>query len=256
MNKDHGPDPGRAHELWSLREDVDVELKLAGGPVRLKSPWGEITIPQPSRPVREALHRMSLGPVSLENISGVARNEHPGQRRQLFRVLDRLQAVIIRSVKRATGEPLLSVVPLTPQSVFHPAPLSPDVPVRLSSFAELRTDGREYRLESPLAMHRVLLHRAEAVHLIGMLAGPCTPVDAMAALTESEPAAMAALEYLIASGIVTQVKAPPDAEDPPDPTTPIFDEESELALAGWSPADLMFHASSTLGCHDHYCGVT
>src|ERR1035438_2104692 len=178
-NHDLGPGTRSTPELWSLREDVDVELGPAGGLVRLRSPWGDFTIPQPPPPVREALHRMRLGPISLENIpgAGIENYRNSGPRQQLFQVLERLQPLIVRSVKLATGQPLLSVVPLTPRSVFRRAPLSPDALVRLSAFAELRTDGREYRLESPLALHRVLLHRAEAIQLIGMLAGPSDPAD-------------------------------------------------------------------------------
>jgi SagB-type dehydrogenase family enzyme len=223
--------------------------------VRLRSPWGEFTIPQPSRQAREALHRMQLGPVSLENIPGVGSDgdENPGQWRQLFQLLEHLQPLIVRSVKLPTGQPLLSVVPLTVRSVFRPAPLSPAAPVRLSGFAKLRTDGHEYRLESPLALHRVLLHRAEAVSLIAMLGGPAMPAEVTNVLPRSEATAMAALEYLVAAGMVAQAENPPDsaAREPL-----IFGEDNDLALAGWSHADLTFHASSTLGRHDQACGAT
>jgi SagB-type dehydrogenase family enzyme len=254
-NHDLGPGTRSTSELWSLREDVDVELGPAGGLVRLRSPWGDFTIPQPPPPVREALHRMRLGPVSLENIlgAGIESYRNPGPRQQLLQVLERLQSLIVRSVKLATGQPLLSVVPLTPRSVFRRAPLSLDALVRLSAFAELRTDGREYRLESPLALHRVLLHRAEAIQLIGMLAGPSDPAEVTAVLARLEPAATAALEYLIAAGMVAQAGAP---SDPATGQPPVFAEDRELALAGWSPADLTFHASSTLGRNDRPCGAT
>jgi SagB-type dehydrogenase family enzyme len=254
-NHDLGPGTRSTYELWSLREDVDVELGPAGSLVRLRSPWGEFTIPQPPPPVREALHRMRLGPVSLENIpgAGIENYRNSGPRQQLFQVLERLQPLIVRSVKLATGQPLLSVVPLTPRSVFRRAPLSPDALVRLSAFAELRTDGREYRLESPLALHRVLLHRAEAIQLIGMLAGPSDPAEVTAVLGRLEPAATAALEYLIAAGMVAQAGVP---SDPAMGEAPVFAEDRELALAGWSPADLTFHASSTLGRNDRPCGAT
>jgi SagB-type dehydrogenase family enzyme len=254
-NRDPDPGPRSAHELWSLREDVDVELGPAGGAARLRSPWGEFTIARPSPPVREALHRMRLGPVSLENIPGAETqsNEDSGQWQRLLQVLEHLQPLIVRSLRLVTGQPLLSVVPLTPRSVFRPATLPSDAPVRLSAFAELRTDGREYRLESSLALHRVLLHRAEAIQLIGLLGGPRVPAEVTAALPGSEPAAEIALEYLIAAGMVTQAETPPDQAAG---EAPVFAEETELALAGWSPADLAFHASSTLGRHDRPCGVT
>jgi SagB-type dehydrogenase family enzyme len=198
---------------------------------------------------------MRLGPVSLENIPGAGAmgNGNSGQWRHLLEVLEQLQPLIVRSVKLPTGQPLLSVVPLTPRSRFRPAPLFPDAPIRLSAFAQLRTDGREYCLESPLALHRVLLHRAEAIQLIGMLAGPSTPAEVATVLPHSESAATAALEYLIAAGMVAQAEAQPD---PVVGKAPVFAEDSDLALAGWAPADLTFHAGSTFGRTDRRIGVT
>ncbi|HKB31577.1 MAG TPA: hypothetical protein VKD26_12175, partial [Streptosporangiaceae bacterium] len=67
------PAPG-GHELWSLREDVQVELAPGDGPVLLRSRWGDVRVQRPSPVVREAIHRMRLGPISLENvIAGPAR---------------------------------------------------------------------------------------------------------------------------------------------------------------------------------------
>jgi SagB-type dehydrogenase family enzyme len=256
MTKNHDLDvrDRSEHELWSLREDVDVELGPAGDFVRLRSPWGEFSISRPSPVVREALRRMRLGPVSLENIPGAGHkgNGSAGLRQQLFTVLARLEPLIVRSVKLANGQPLLSVVPLTPRAIFRPGPLSADMPVRLSGFAQVRTDGREYRMESPLALHRVLLHRPEAAQLLGVLAAPSAPADVITQLPRSEPAATAALEYLIAAGMVAQAQAPGPAANEP----PVFAEDSDLALAGWSPADLTFHASSTLGRRDGPFGAT
>ncbi|HEV3380614.1 MAG TPA: SagB family peptide dehydrogenase [Trebonia sp.] len=176
--------------------------------------------------------------------------KNSGHRQQLFDVLERLQPLIIRSLKLTTGQPLLSVIPLTPRSGFRPAVLSADAPVRLSAFAGLRTNGREYRLESPLALHRVLLHRAEAIQLIGKLGSPTAPGEVTTVLPSAQPIAQAALEYLVAAGMASQAEAPVAGGKP------VFSEDRDLALAGWSPDDLAFHASSTLGRHDHSCGAT
>src|SRR5579872_4749654 len=166
MTTEHGL--GGRSELWSLREDV--RIGQGDGPLRLRTQWGEVTIERPSPVVREALRRMRLGPVSLENVTG----PEPGDsdRARLHAVLDRIQPLVIRTLGSATGQPLLSVVPLAPQARFDPVPLAPDTRVALSTFAQLRTDGREYRLESPLSLHRVQLHRPEALWLIGRLARP------------------------------------------------------------------------------------
>ena len=258
MSTDHGYDArnGRS-ELWSFREDVEVEFAPGDGAVRLLSPWGEVTIERPSPSVREALHRMRLGPVLLGNVI-VPRaaaeagddNEDFRQWVRLYSVLERLQPFIIRTVGFKSGMPLLSVVPLTPQSRFRPMPLPRDTQVRLSTFAELRTDGREFRLESPLALHRVVLHQPEAVGLIGSLGRPVTVAESASAWPALEPVAADVLAYLAAVGMVVPADGGGAREDVP----PVFAEDAELA--GWSSLDLMFHTRSTVGRHDNPLGAT
>jgi SagB-type dehydrogenase family enzyme len=237
-------------ELWSLREDVNVEMEPDEGPVRLRGRWGDIIVQEPSHLVREALGRMRLGPVSLENaISGPVDSTADEQRTELQRLFDRLQPLIIRSLGLASGQPLLSVVPLTVHSRFVPVPLAPDIPVRLSTFAELRTDGNAYGIESPLALHRVLLHRPEAMLLIGALASPVTPDALVRSRSPLGPVTGDALEYLAAAGMVVQAGSAGE-------NRPVFAEDTDPALTGWSPVDMMFHTRSTLGRHDHNFGIT
>jgi SagB-type dehydrogenase family enzyme len=219
--------------------------------VRLRGRWGDITVPRPSPLVRETLNRMGLGPVSLENAASTAVTTAGGSYREtdeaqarltalteLHSVLEHLQPLIVRSLAQESGQPLLSVVPLTMRSRFYPVPLAAGTPFRLSVYACLRADGREYILESPLSLHRVVLHRAAAMRLIAPLASPITPAAFAAALSPAEPAAMSVLEYLTAAGMVV------DAED------------LDTATVSWSPVDMMFHTRSTLGRHDHSFGIT
>src|SRR5260370_972734 len=113
MRSDHDraiPAPKR-FELWSLREDVTVELGPGDSPLRLRGRWGEIIVERPSSVVREALERMRLGPISLENaIRGPGAGRAPiAQRTELYRILDLFQSLIVRSLSLPTGQPLLSV---------------------------------------------------------------------------------------------------------------------------------------------------
>ncbi len=249
-------DPGRTApplnppELWSLREDVTVETGSEGSPLRLRGRWGEVIVERPTPLVRTALERMRLGPISLENTIGAAEDERgpAEQRAELYRVLDQMQSLIIRSLSLASGQPLLSVVPITARSRFRPTPLAVGTAVRLSAYAAMRTDGSLYFLESPLALHRVLLHLPDAVTLISALAGPVLPADLGAVLPPVGPVAGDALMYLVAAGMVIQAEGPG--------TPPVFAEDADPHLTGWSPADLVFHTSSTLGRHDHGFGVT
>jgi SagB-type dehydrogenase family enzyme len=220
---------------------VHVHSESADGPVRLISNWGNVTIQRPSPQVREALRRMLLGPISLDNVvrdptrlEGNALSLKP-----VYEVLDRLQPFIIRSLGFDSGQPLLSVVPLTPRSRFHPVPLPADMRIRLSAFAQLRTDGNEYRLESPLSLHKVLLHRAEAVWLISSLARPVAASESASTWPYLDSLAADALAYLAAIGMVVGTN---DVED--------------ASLLGWSAVDLMFHTRCNRGRHDDAMGIT
>jgi SagB-type dehydrogenase family enzyme len=252
VTTDHRDRPlGGQSELWSLREDVRVQLEPADGPVRLHTRWGNVTIQRPPPVVREALRRMLLGPISLENVIGAPYG--PSGRRAtadsltlLHDVLDRLQPFIIRTLGIESGQPLLSIVPLTPHSRFRPVPLPADMRVRLSTFAQLRTDGNEYRLESPLSLHRVLLHRPEAIWLLSSLGRPIAAVAAASAWPHPDSLATEALAYLTAIGMVVRAQ---DTGDEPDIT-------EDTSLAGWSAADLMFHTRSNSGRHDDPVGRT
>jgi SagB-type dehydrogenase family enzyme len=87
------------------------------------------------------------------------------------------------------------------------------------------------------------------VALLGSLASPVTPGALLASLPSIGEVAADALEYLIAAGMVVQAGRPAR-------TPPIFPEDTDAALGGWSAADLLFHTQSTLGRHDHNFGVT
>jgi hypothetical protein len=202
MATDCSDDTPARSDLWSLREDVQVTMGSGDGPIRLRGRWGEAVIERPSPLVREALRRMRLGPISLENVTGA--HPEPDASTQLYEQLDQLQPLVIRTLGFGAGQPLLSVVPLAPQARFHPVPLPPDAQIRLSTFAQLRTDGREYRLESPLALHRVQLHRPEAIALIGALAQPVSAAEAAAAWGPLTSAGADALAYLAAAGMVVR----------------------------------------------------
>ena len=250
----------RGRELWSLREDVSLQVEPSAEPVRLRGRWGEFTIPRPSRLVRDTLYRMSLGPVSLENATSAAAVPDGGsyqdadqvraQLAELHNVLEHLQPLIVRSLAQESGQPLLSVLPLTMRSRFRPAPLPADAPVRLSVYASLRADGHEFCLESPLSLHRVVLHRAVAMRLLAPLASPVTPASFTATLSFVEPAAASVLEYLVAAGMIVGAET---AETGPGSS---FTEDLDTAIVGWSPVEMMFHTRSTLGRHDHNFGAT
>lgn len=246
---DTAPTIARHNELWSLREDVSVESGPGDAPLRLRGRWGDFTVSRSSRLVCRAISRMSLGPVSLENAIGTAESDGAqAELEYLHKTLDRLSPLIIRSLKQESGDPVLSVVPLAARSRFQPMPLAPGIPVRMSVYARLRADGREFNIESPLALHRVVLHCAEAVRLVAPLMSPIAPAAYLAA-TAWDPVAGNVLEYLVAAGMAVVGQQSGDG-------TFAFAEDRDPATIGWSQIDMMFHTRSTLGRHDHDFGQT
>jgi SagB-type dehydrogenase family enzyme len=96
----------------------------------------------------------------------------------------------------------------------------------------------------------VLLHRPEALWLIGSLARAATMADCVDALPLQAPVVAAALSYLCAAGMMVR------ADDEHDQEAASFAEDSDAALIGWSAVDLMFHTRSTIGRHDEDIGAT
>ncbi|RKE21263.1 SagB family peptide dehydrogenase [Streptomyces sp. TLI_171] len=239
-------------ELWSLREDTLVETDDGtGGALTVQTRWGTVVFEDPDPVLRQALERMTLGPVSLSNVlpgfPGLWEVDRPGghtpEVERLLRDLDRIRGCLVRTLALG-GMPLLSVVPLARGAWFTPRPAPDDRPCRLSRFSVLRWAEGGLRLESPLALHRVQLHRSEAMLLLGLLDGS---VQAGAPKLDPE-VARTAIGYLVAARVAVV------AEDVPG--LPRFGEDEDPRLIGWSPDDLLVHARSRLGRSDGAFGAT
>jgi len=235
--------------LWSLSEDVLVEVGPDGDHLVAFTQWGEIRIDDTSPPVRESLRRMSLGPVSVENLpiresfrlwqSGESgESGEPWYR--FRRVLDRLGSCVVQSLGLDDEiGPVLSVVPVSWQARFWlPADVAVGRPIRLSRYAAMRASDGELVLESPVTWHRVVLHLPMAAWVVGSLASPTTIADLSAQLRIARPVVAEIVAYLVASGMVL-------TGEPAEPGK--FAEDSDPDLVPWSHGDLLFHARSRIG---------
>lgn len=230
--------PPASFRLWALRDDVVVETD--GDALTVVTRWGDFDIDKPSPAVRECLDRMSLGPVSLPKVTGAVHAE-------LHRLLDRLHSCLVRSldVDDLAG-PLLSVVPLSSHARFALPAIGGDDVVRLSRFTAMRTVGDELVLESPLAHHRVLLHRSLPSCVAGTL-GRAVPVAELAAGVRSDLGLVSEIvAHLVAAGMVVVGD---------QSRQPRFAEDDDPDLVQWSHHDLMFHARSRMGRNDEPLGA-
>ncbi|MFE7767128.1 SagB family peptide dehydrogenase [Streptomyces sp. NPDC057438] len=272
----------RCVALWSLREDVLVDAGDPAGPVVLSGRWGETRLHRAGPLVREALRRMSLGPISLANVvaelaagNSVRPSSPEGrtataadEQAEILMLLHRLRHLVVRSLMLEDAEqPLLSVVPIVQSARYRPDTVDRGRPVRLSRFAFLRSEGEGFVLESPVSLYRVVVHGPEAAWVIGMLGRAHTVDEIVAAVPLAAPAVTEIVAHLLGTGMLLAAEQEPAVGDLPSrtgadeegrsgDTVPVFAEDTDPALLSWGAVDLLFHSRSTLGRHDADFGAT
>jgi SagB-type dehydrogenase family enzyme len=277
----------RCVDLWSLREDVLVDAGDPDGPVVLSGRWGETRLHRAGPLVREALRRMSLGPISLANVvaelaaeSSVCPSSPGGHtataadaQAEILMLLHRLRHLVVRSLTMEDAEqPLLSVVPIVQSARYRPGTFDRSRAVRLSRFAFLRSEGEGFVLESPVSLYRVVVHGPEAAWVIGMLGRAHTLDEIVAAVPLTAPVVAEIVAHLLGTGMVLAAEPEPAEPQPAEralpsrtgaddggrsgDTVPVFAEDTDPALLSWSAVDLLFHSRSTLGRHDADFGAT
>ena len=233
-----------SHRLCSLREDVLVETDDHDDRLLLTTMWGDITISDPSPAIRGALARMSLGPVLLENVVPRQRSE----RGRVERILEMISGCVVHSLGHDdTLGPSLSVVPIARRAHFSMPKIERHRPVRLSKFASMRAHEGELVIESPLARHRVVIHRPLAAHVVTMLTKPCVIPSVAKAVHASDNLVREIITYLAAAGMVLIGVGD-------SPATALFAEDHDPLLAPWTHHELLFHSRSRVGRHDNPLG--
>lgn len=234
--------------LWSLREDVLIEDDPDDeNSLVLFTRWGEIRLPALDTIVRDWLRRMSLGPVTLENVVTLPDRDTTDNPEyvELMRVLELVSGVLVHSVGRYNEVgPLVSAVPIVRDATFVLPDLGPDDVVRLSRFAVIRAVDKTLVIESALAGYRVVLHRPLAISLLGQLAGETRFADMGSTLESDRAVQRDVVSNLVAAGVA--VVAVPD----PESGELVFGEDTDPSLMPWSHHDLLFHTRSTPGYTD------
>ena len=202
----HPRGPGR--RLVSLLDEVVVEYTdpyRADAPVVAHAPWGPVDLGPQDGSGRSALWRMSLGPVDPVNVHRDTRTP-PG----LEDLFARLGDVVVHSLAPADGSrPLLSVVPLVRGARFAPAPVDPDVPVRLRADVVLVRRGAGLAAECPPARFRVELHRSLAICVTALLAAPWSVAALAAGLGDDGSGLVSDVtSHLLGAGVVAPEAGP------------------------------------------------
>ncbi|MFD4670228.1 hypothetical protein ACFWNN_10875 [Lentzea sp. NPDC058450] len=158
--------------LWSLMEDVFVDE--GSEHLTVHGRWGAIEIADTSPLVREALHRMSLGPVALENISALHENFVRWKAgagpclvwRKLKNTLDQLGGCLVPSLGLNDGAgPILSLVAVTREAVFALPSIGDDQIVSMRPHTEIERLNGDQALNCPGRAYQVILHSAPATEI-------------------------------------------------------------------------------------------
>ena len=164
-----------------------------------------------SRPVvREALRRMTLGPVALENIWPLNENFARWKAgigpctewQRLKQTLDQLGGVVVPSLGHVDGAgPILSVIAVAHDAVFTLPPIGDDEPVRLRPEAVIEGLNGDQVLVVPGLRYQVVLHREPASAVAkAMLAADTTIAEISDSLQLDRPVVADVVAYLAGAG--------------------------------------------------------
>jgi SagB-type dehydrogenase family enzyme len=213
-----------------FRPDVRLADESDGG-LRIEHPWAAYRLRGLTADERSLLAELGRGQVAAERVV-----PHPRVRS----ALDTLAPVICQTIT-VGGRRLAGAIPMAAGAKLRPiAAADAETVVRLSRFAYLRRaeDDRDTVLESPLSQHRVILHDPAVAALVAALARPVVVRDAARAVPALP---IRAVDTLVKLLIAVHIA---------DPGTEPGDQSLEL----WDFHDLLFHARSRAGRHDHPFG--
>ncbi|GGN19380.1 hypothetical protein GCM10011609_70630 [Lentzea pudingi] len=195
--------------LWSLLEDTFVDEGAEH--LTVYGRWGAIEIADTSPLVREALHRMSLGPVALENISALHENFVRWKTgsgpcliwRKLKNTLDQLGGCVVPSLGLNDGAgPILSVVAVARDAVFALPHIEEDEVVTMRPRTEIERLNGDQALACPGLSYQVILHSAPATEIAKSLLHTGTTIALVADALQVEKNLVAdVVAYLAGAGL-------------------------------------------------------
>jgi hypothetical protein len=198
--------------LWSLLEDAFVDEGTEH--LTVHGRWGSIEVADTSPLVREALHRMSLGPVALENISALHENFVRWKSgsgpcliwRKLKNTLDQLGGCVVPSLGLNDGAgPILSVVAVTKDAVFTLPHIEDDEAVRMRPGTEIERLNGDQALACPGLAYQVILHGAPATEIAKSLLDTESSIAAVAeSLQLAKTLVGDVVAYLAGAGLVVR----------------------------------------------------
>ncbi|QFZ21150.1 hypothetical protein [Saccharothrix syringae] len=158
--------------------------------------------------VREALHRMGLGPVALENIpmlrTGSRGEQSAEQWARLWRAIDQLGGYVVPSLGlHDGGGPILSLVAVVPDAVFRCPRIGDAEPLRMRPGTTLGIEAREQVLTCPGLPYNAVLHREPANGITkSLLAGDTMIAQVKVSFPAEAEVVSDVVAYLTSAGFV------------------------------------------------------
>jgi SagB-type dehydrogenase family enzyme len=232
--------------LLSFRQGVSLG-EASADRVTLEFPGGKVALTNPTPGLLAVLRALSADGAAEDQLSRLAvEKDGSAALAPLYHHLQRCGRLgLLRHTLVVAGQPLAVVEPMTGGFELHLPDIGASTRLRLSRFAFCRRDGDALALESPLSTVRTILPGTLGATLIGELARPRTYPDLCAVGGVAEDTAQGFLSLLAGAAVLAEV-----AED----GTSLEDADPPLAL--WEFHDLLFHAWSRTGRHDHAFGGT
>ncbi|MET1071639.1 MAG: hypothetical protein ABWY11_03225 [Umezawaea sp.] len=197
--------------LFSLLEDTFVG-DTEDGRLTVHGRWGVVELEDSSPLVREALHRMGLGPVSLENIPMLYEDFATWRQSgrfgarwlRLWRTLDLLGGCMVPSLGLHDGAgPILSLVAVVPDVLFRCPHVGDAEPIGVRPGTTVRHVDDDELLECPGLPYTVALHRAPATGIArALMAGPTTIAQVTGGLGVRGEVVSDVVAYLASAGFV------------------------------------------------------
>jgi len=196
--------------LFSLLEDTFVSAE--GHRLTVHGRWGDIEVSDDSPLVREALNRMSLGPVSLENIpvlfaefnrwreEGYCGPEWP----RLRLTLDELGGCVVPSLGLHDGAgPILSLMAVASDAVFRWPGIDDHDLIEVSPRARIEDVDGDQALVGAGPPYIVVLHRTPAPGIAKQLLDGKTTVAEVAERLQVDRGIVAdVVAYLASAGFI------------------------------------------------------
>jgi SagB-type dehydrogenase family enzyme len=232
--------------VLSFKEGTTL-LKQPDGDILVQSPDMQVRLTQSSPGLLAAVHSLSSEGATIEQLVELAA-QHDGVA-GLPRFLSYLQRFIKSGLVCQTvpwpGGKLATLVPTS--SAYRWESDEPAVNERyvISRFAYLHKESGRFVLASPLAHANIILHDWRTMALLHSLAQPCSLKELCDISSDVPPVAVAMFVRLL---LGCQALSGLRNDGKPAEETP--------TLIQWDFHDLLFHARSRMGRHNHSYGAT